>query len=127
MNAVSVRSKREAGSYEPLFELESFKVLVEKRADGDFVRGIQNDRGRPARLERQIGQSKTSKAVHVRPREFESAEPGQIERAESRTLRPAERRTSDGVRFLDGVRARRHLFENAAHSKERDVVADEPG
>jgi 2-isopropylmalate synthase len=26
--------RREAGSYEPLFELESFKVLVEKRADG---------------------------------------------------------------------------------------------
>jgi 2-isopropylmalate synthase len=27
--------RREAGSYEPLFELESFKVLVEKRADGE--------------------------------------------------------------------------------------------
>jgi 2-isopropylmalate synthase len=26
--------RREAGSYQPLFELESFKVLVEKRADG---------------------------------------------------------------------------------------------
>ena len=26
--------RREAGSYEPLFELESFRVLVEKRADG---------------------------------------------------------------------------------------------
>ena len=26
--------RREGGSYEPLFELESFKVLVEKRADG---------------------------------------------------------------------------------------------
>jgi 2-isopropylmalate synthase len=27
--------RRESGSYQPLFELESFKVLVEKRADGE--------------------------------------------------------------------------------------------
>ena len=47
--------RKEAGSYEPLFRLESWRVLVEKRADGTRRnRGHDQDlaRGRALRAHR---------------------------------------------------------------------------
>ena len=57
----------------------------------------------------------------------EDVEAGKIERAEGCALRAAQGRASDGVDFLDSVRAAGDLGQDAHHAVEADVIADEVG
>ena len=98
--------RKETGEYEPLFTLESWRAIVEKRADG-----TRRDRGDDQDLDRRDGRALRAHRRGQRPRE--RARPGAPGRAGGDPSTPARHRP----RQLQGADPRRDQGHGGGHAR----------